>query len=58
MTAFNVTKDIPLVTKFINEKTNEIPTGSELIKLLDLTNTISTFDALNTQKKNNKSNCR
>lgn len=51
MTAFNVTKDIPLATKFINEKTNEIPTGPELIKLLDLTNTILTFDALNTQKK-------
>lgn len=51
MTAFNVTKDIPLATKFINEKTNEIPTGPELIKLLDLTNTISTFDALNTQSK-------
>ena len=51
MTAFNVTKDIPLATKFIKEKTNEIPTGPELIKLLDLTNTISTFDALNTQKK-------
>ena len=51
MTAFNVTKDIPLATKFVGEKTNEIPTGPELIKLLDLTNTISTFDALNTQKK-------
>ena len=51
MTAFNVTKDIPLATKFIGDKTNEIPTGPELIKLLDLTNTISTFDALNTQKK-------
>ena len=51
MTAFNVTKDIPLATKFISEKTNEIPTGPELIKSLDLTNTISTFDALNTQKK-------
>lgn len=51
MTAFNVTKDIPLATKFIEEKTNEIPTGPELIKMLDLTNTISTFDALNTQEK-------
>lgn len=51
MTAFNVTKDIPLATKFISDKTNEIPTGPELIKMLDLTNTISTFDALNTQKK-------
>ena len=51
MSAFNVTKDICLATKFIDEKTNEIPTGPELIKMLDLTNTISTFDALNTQDK-------
>ena len=51
MSAFNVTKDICLATKFIDEKTNEIPTGPELIKMLDLTNTISTFDALNTQEK-------
>lgn len=51
MTAFNVTKDISLATKFIEEKTNEIPTGPELIKMLDLTNTISCFDALNTQVK-------
>lgn len=51
MTAFNVTKDISLATCFIEEKTNEISTGPELIKLLDLTNTISTFDALNTQEK-------
>lgn len=51
MSAFNVTKDMCLATKFIDEKTNEIPTGPELIKMLDLTNTISTFDALNTQEK-------
>ncbi len=51
MTAYNVTKDISLATYFIEEKTNEIPTGPKLIKLLDLTNTISTFDALNTQEK-------
>lgn len=51
MSAFNVTKDICVATKFIEEKTNEIPTGPELIKMLDLTNTISTFDALNTQEK-------
>ncbi len=51
MTAFNVSKDISLSTCFIEEKTNEIPTGPNLIKLLDLTNTISTFDALNTQEK-------
>lgn len=51
MSAYNVDKDLCLATKFIGDKTNEIPTGPELIKLLDLTNTISTFDALNTQKK-------
>ncbi len=51
MSAFNVTKDICLATKFIEDKTNEIPTGPELIKMLDLTNIISTFDALNTQEK-------
>ena len=51
MTAYNSTKDLCLATKFIEDKTNEIPTGPELIKLLDLTNTISTFDALNTQTK-------
>ena len=51
MSAFNVDKDICLATKFIEEKTNEIPTGPELIKLLDLTNTISVFDALNTQEE-------
>lgn len=51
MSAFNVSKDICVATKFIEEKTNEIPTGPQLIKMLDLTNTISTFDALNTQEK-------
>lgn len=51
ITVFNVTKDISLATHFIEDKTNEIPTGPELVKLLDLTNTISTFDALNTQEK-------
>ena len=48
-------KDImPMMVKYVvalKEKTNKIPTGPELIKLLDLTNTISTFDALNTQIK-------
>ena len=51
MSAYNVDKDICLATKFIEEKTNEIPTGPELIKLLDLTNTVSVFYALNTQEE-------
>lgn len=51
MSAYNVDKDICLATKFIEDKTNEIPTGPELVNMLDLTNTISVFDAMNTQEK-------
>ena len=39
-------------TKEISDKTNEIPTIEELVKGMDLSGTISTWDALNTQKKN------
>lgn len=36
----------------IGEKTNEIPTIEELVKGMDLTGTICTWDALNSQTKN------
>ena len=39
-----------IIQDFIEEKSNEIPMGPELIKKLDLTNCILTADALNTQK--------
>ena len=42
---------ICLATEFIEEKTNEIPTGPKLLSLLNLENIIVTFDALNTQEK-------
>lgn len=40
-----------IVQDFIGEKTNEIPMGPELIKQLNLSDSIITADALNTQKE-------
>lgn len=40
-----------LATEFIDEKTNEIPTGPKLLKMFNLENVIVTFDALNTQEE-------
>ena len=41
---------VSLVQDYIEDKSNEIPMGPELIKKLNLTNCILTADALNTQK--------
>ena len=40
--------------EMIEEKTNEMTAIPEVIKRLDLTNVICTWDALNTQKDNVK----
>lgn len=40
-----------IIQDFIGEKTNEIPMGLELIKQLNLSDSIVTADALNTQKE-------
>ncbi|MEG2011524.1 MAG: hypothetical protein RR067_05985 [Bacilli bacterium] len=40
-----------MATEFIEEKTNEIPTGPKLLKRLDIKDTVITFDALNTHKE-------
>lgn len=40
-----------IIQDFIGEKTNEIPMGPELIKHLNLSDSIITADALNTQKE-------
>ncbi len=50
MSAYSNKYDMTLATEFIDEKTNEIPTVPIILSRLDLTNTIITFDALNTQK--------
>ena len=39
-----------IATEFIDDKSNEIPTGPKLLNLFNLENTIVTFDALNTQE--------
>ena len=41
---------ICLAQKFINEKTNEIPAAQEMLRLMDLRDTIVTADAMNCQK--------
>lgn len=51
MSAYSNKYDMTLATEFIDEKTNEIPTAPIILSRLDLTNTIITFDALNTQKE-------
>lgn len=51
MSAYSMKYDMTLATEFIEDKTNEIPTAPKLLNRLDLTNTIITFDALNTQEK-------
>lgn len=42
---------ICLAQKFIDEKTNEIPAAQELLRLMDLRDTIVTADAMNCQKE-------
>lgn len=41
-----------ICTEAINDKTNEIPTVEKIVKNMDLTGVIVTFDALNFQTKN------
>lgn len=48
---YNTTSDICIMSKAIEEKTNEIPVAQELLGKMNLRNTIVTFDALHTQKK-------
>ena len=50
MSIYSHNYGVSLVQDYIEDKSNEIPMGPELIKKLDLTNCILTADALNTQK--------
>ena len=51
MSAYSIKYNKTLATEFIKEKTNEIPTGPKLLKRIDITDMVITFDALNTQEK-------
>lgn len=51
MSLYSVTQETCEATEFIVKKTNEIPTGLELLKRVNIENSIIVFDALNTQIK-------
>lgn len=51
MSVYSTNYGISLIHDYINEKTNEIPMGPELLKQLNLKGCIVTADALNTQRK-------
>lgn len=51
MSIFSHDYGMAIVQDFIKEKSNEIPMGPDLIKQLDLSDSIVTADALNTQKE-------
>lgn len=51
MSAYSTSYGVALAQEFIPDKTNEIPIAPELIKQLNATNCIFTWDALNTQKE-------
>jgi len=47
---YDATNGICLVSKIVGEKTNEIPEAQNILKCMDLRDTIVTFDAMNTQR--------
>lgn len=51
MNLYSVTQETCEATEFIMKKTNEIPTGIELLKRVNIEDCIIVFDALNTQPK-------
>ena len=51
MSIYSHNYGISLVQDYIEDKSNEIPMRSELIKKLGLTTCILTTDVLNTQKR-------
>ena len=50
MSLYSNNLGMSIVTEFIDDKSNEIPTGPKLLNLFNLENIIITFDALNTQE--------
>lgn len=51
MSLFSITENVCEATEFISDKTNEIPTGIELLKRVNIEDCIIVFDALSTQIK-------
>lgn len=50
MSVVSIKNDCCEATEFIKDKSNEIPTGPELLKKLNIENCIVTFDAMSTQE--------
>lgn len=50
MSVYSVKNNYCEATEFIKEKTNEIPTGIDLLKTIIIKDSIIVFDAMNTQK--------
>lgn len=48
---YDASNNVCLFSKPIDSKTNEIPVAQEVLKCMQLSNSIVTFDAMNTQKK-------
>ena len=51
MSLYSIKNEYCEATEFINKKTNEIPTGIELLKRLNIKNCLIVFDAMSTQIK-------
>ena len=51
MSIVSIKNDYCEATEFIEDKTNEIPTGPKLLKRVNITDCIITFDAMSTQTK-------
>jgi len=51
MSLYSITRETCEATEFIKKKTNEIPTGIELLKKVNIEDRIIVFDTLNTQTK-------
>ena len=51
MSLYSLKNEYCEATEFINKKTNEIPTGIELLKRVNVKNCLITFDAMSTQTK-------
>ena len=51
---YDASYGICLYSEIINKKTNEIPVAQRILETMELKDAIVTFDALNTQKKDNK----
>jgi predicted transposase YbfD/YdcC len=47
---YDRTDGICIVSKEVGDKTNEIPVAQEVLRMLNLKDTVVTFDAMNTQK--------